>query len=145
MKLKIPPPAVFVITAILIYFSPVVGTFEAPFLVASFLIIAAIGLDMLSLWHFFKAKTTINPLNPKQTTALITTGLYRLSRNPMYLSLSLYLLSLALVLGNALAFLWVAVFILLINKLQIEPEEAILEAKFGQDYLEYKAKVRRWI
>ena len=95
--------------------------------------------------QFFICKTTINPRDFKGTTKLVSTGIFRFSRNPMYLSLLLMLIAWVLWLGNSLAWLGVIIFILSINHFQIAREEAYLESKFGDEYRHYKQKVRRWI
>ena len=82
---------------------------------------------------------------PHNTTQLVSTGIFRFSRNPMYLSLLLMLIAWALWLGNSLAWLGVIVFILVMNRFQIAREEAYLESKFGDEYRRYKQKVRRWL
>jgi len=94
---------------------------------------------------FKRAKTTVNPLHPEQTTALVTSGIYRLSRNPMYAGMLLCLLAWAIYLASPLALAGPVAFILFINRFQIEPEEKILAAKFGAAFTAYCAAVRRWL
>lgn len=106
---------------------------------------AAILLDVWSLWLFFRAKTTFNPMNPNNTSHLVTTGLYRISRNPMYFGLLLMLIGWALYLGSISPIFLLPLFIWLLTKMQIEPEEKILIDKFGQGYRDYQQRVRRWI
>ena len=90
--------------------------------------------------QFFICKTSINPRDFKGTTKLVCTGIFRFSRNPMYLSLLLILLAWTLWLGNSLAWLGVIIFILVINQFQIAREETYLENKFGDEYRRYKQK-----
>lgn len=94
---------------------------------------------------FKRADTTVNPITPQDTNLIVTTGLYCISRNPMYLGFLLALLSWALLLSNALAYAWLPLFIAYMNRFQIQPEERILEEKFGEAYGAYKGEVRRWI
>ena len=87
----------------------------------------------------------MNPTRPNATSSLVTGGVFRLTRNPMYLSLLLYLLAWAAYLSNWLALLLVPVFVLYINELQIKPEERALSTLFGDEYRSYAARVRRWL
>jgi protein-S-isoprenylcysteine O-methyltransferase Ste14 len=87
----------------------------------------------------------MNPIKPSAASSLVTGGVFRFTRNPMYLSLLLYLLAWAAYLSNWLALLFVPVFVLYINELQIKPEERALSALFGAEYASYKGRVRRWL
>src|SRR6516225_6526737 len=95
--------------------------------------------------EFRRAKTTINPFRPQNTTALVTSGVYRFTRNPMYLGLTLLLLGWAMFLCSACALVGPVLFALYVNCFQIKPEEKILSAKFGAAYSEYVSRVRRWL
>ncbi len=108
------------------------------------IIFLAIFTDGFSLIQFFRAHTTINPLHPEKTEKLVTTGMYAISRNPMYCGLLYLLIGWGLVLGSVSPFMMLPVFVIVITRLQIIPEEAILEVKFGQQYRDYKNTVRRW-
>ena len=79
------------------------------------------------------------------TSTLVTTGIFRISRNPMYLSLTLWLLAWSLFCGTFWGLLVVVAFVVYLTEFQIKPEEQFLAQKFGQAYLEYKQSVRRWI
>jgi len=109
-----------------------------------FLIIAIIMI-VLSINKFKKNRTTISPLRPNKTSSLITSGIYNYTRNPMYLGLLLMLFSTALFIKNFISFLIIPLFVIFINKNQILPEEQILENIFGEEYRNYKKKVKRWI
>jgi len=76
---------------------------------------------------------------------LVVTGFYRFTRNPMYLGMVLVLIGWSIYLGSPLAIIGVVGFVLVMNHIQIKPEEIAMEAQFGQDYLEYKNTVRRWV
>jgi len=102
-------------------------------------------LDLWSLYIFFRAKTTVHPMNLDNTSYLVTVGLYRISRNPMYLGLLVFLIGWAVYLGSASPFLLPPIFVWTLNKQQIEPEEIFLTKKFGQEYLDYQRRVRRWL
>ncbi|MDO9766748.1 isoprenylcysteine carboxylmethyltransferase family protein [Glaesserella parasuis] len=146
MELKLPPPLVALICAVIIYFLP--NYVEPNWVYQSFAaicLIFGIGVDLCALWSFRQNKTTINPLDPNKTSALTTEGIYRFSRNPMYLGLASLLSAWAFWLGNAFALLVVWGFIAYITRFQIEPEERILEQKFGESYRQYKQNVARWL
>jgi protein-S-isoprenylcysteine O-methyltransferase Ste14 len=100
------------------------------------------GLAVLS---FMRAQTTLNPMKPSSASSLVQSGIYRFTRNPMYLGLLFVLVGWALYLENVLAFLFLPAFILYMNRFQIEPEERALRARFGQAFLEYASRVRRWL
>jgi protein-S-isoprenylcysteine O-methyltransferase Ste14 len=100
------------------------------------------GLAMLSFW---RARTTANPMKPSSASFLVTSGIYRFTRNPMYLGMLLLLVGWALYVANALALLFLPAFILYMNRFQIKPEERALTARFGREYLEYMSQVHRWI
>jgi protein-S-isoprenylcysteine O-methyltransferase Ste14 len=94
---------------------------------------------------FRAAGTTVDPRYPEQASSLVVTGIYRYSRNPMYLGLLCLLLAWALYLSNLLGFAGLPLFVLGMNRLQIRQEEAAMEALFGDEYRAYRQKVRRWI
>jgi protein-S-isoprenylcysteine O-methyltransferase Ste14 len=87
----------------------------------------------------------VNPLKPDATTVLVTAGIYRFTRNPMYIGLTLTLLGWAAFLGNLLAFALLPLFVFYITQFQIKPEERALRSLFGSIYEDYCAKVRRWL
>lgn len=93
---------------------------------------------------FRRARTTVNPMTPDASSAIVRTGIYRLTRNPMYLGFLLALVGWALMLGTLLALVPVAAFVAWMNRFQIEPEERALRRKFGDDYADYLRRVRRW-
>jgi protein-S-isoprenylcysteine O-methyltransferase Ste14 len=95
--------------------------------------------------QFASARTTINPLAPARARALVTGGIYRLTRNPMYLGMLLALLGWGVWLGNAAAWLVLPLFPVILNVLQIIPEERALRQRFGAEFDRYAAQVRRWI
>lgn len=94
---------------------------------------------------FRRARTTVNPLQPHKASALVTSGVYRISRNPMYVGFAFLLLGWALALAAPLAFLGVPAFLLFITRFQIIPEERALTALFGVEFERYCAAVRRWL
>jgi protein-S-isoprenylcysteine O-methyltransferase Ste14 len=150
LELKIPPPAVALLGGILMWLvSLQVAPLEVPSRprVSVALVLASIGLafgiaGMVSVW---RAGTTMNPVRPMATSALVVSGVFRFTRNPMYLSLVLYLLAWGVYLSNVWALLLVPVFMLYINEFQIKPEERALSSLFGPEYAAYKGRVRRWL
>ena len=149
MKLKVPPVVVFITFAVLMYllaeFLPV-GHFEffgKTYLMYGLLVIAGC-IGFVSLFQFFKSKTTVNPTTPSKASKLVTAGVYQFSRNPMYLGLLLILLAWGLWLGNAFNMILAAGFVAYMNTFQIVPEEEILRKLFDKEYKQYCILVRRW-
>lgn len=99
---------------------------------------------LLAFAGFWRARTTINPLDPSRASVLVTGGIFRVTRNPMYLSLLLLLVAYAVRLGAWVEWLGPVVFAAYVTRFQIIPEERILAAKFGADFLAYKTRTRRW-
>ena len=143
--LIIPPPILCLFIATAMYFLPKIASYSVHFAIIAFVISLSFLITLSSVMHFFICKTSINPRDFKGSTKLVSTGIFRFSRNPMYLSLLLMLIAWVLWLGNSLAWLGVIIFILSINHFQIAREEAYLENKFGDEYRRYKQKVRRWL
>lgn len=112
-----------------------------------FALFTFIGLGILlsSVDLFRRNKTTVNPLKPDKASALVTTGLYQFSRNPMYLGMALVLVGFAWMWAHWYAAVPIVIFVAYMTQFQIKPEEAALEQKFGQAFEVYKARVRRWI
>jgi protein-S-isoprenylcysteine O-methyltransferase Ste14 len=94
---------------------------------------------------FRRAQTTVDPIKASSASVLVSGGIYRFTRNPMYLSLLLALLAWAVFLSNPLALRFLPVYVLYINRFQIIPEECILASLFGTGYSAYKESVRRWM
>ena len=94
---------------------------------------------------FAKAKTTINPVNISAASSLVTTGIYGVSRNPMYVGLTALLVALALALANLWLLFGPLLFVGFITRFQIIPEERAMLANFGADYAAYRRRVRRWL
>ena len=94
---------------------------------------------------FRRARTTVNPLKPEAASALVTSGIYRYTRNPMYVGFALWLLAWGLYLASPLVLLGVLGFVLYMNRLQIAPEERALGRLFGADFAAYRQRVRRWL
>ena len=148
MKTKIPPPILALIMIALIYLSSLfieTTTFNYQGSLSILFLILGFACLLPSFKLFAKFKTTITPLKPSNSTALVTEGLYRYSRNPMYLGLLLITIASTIWFGTWLGIIINIVFIFLINFLQIIPEEEALLEIFCEEYEEYKKSVRRWI
>jgi protein-S-isoprenylcysteine O-methyltransferase Ste14 len=94
---------------------------------------------------FRQAKTTVNPMKPYSTSSLVVSGIYRYTRNPMYLGFLLVLLGWAAFLSNLAALAFVPAFVAYMNRFQIRPEERVLASLFPHDFPAYVAEVRRWV
>lgn len=108
-------------------------------------LLLGLGVCFAGILSFHRARTTVNPMQPQQASVLVESGIYQYSRNPMYLGFAIILAAWALALGSPLTLLGVVAFVLYMNRFQIAPEEWALEALFGESFVRYRARVRRWI
>lgn len=108
-------------------------------------IVAGILVAVAGIVAFRKARTTVNPLRNENIAALVTSGIYSMTRNPMYVGMLLLLTGFGLLLSSLYSLVMCVVFVLYINRFQIQPEEKMLESIFKNDYVLYKARVRRWV
>ena len=150
LELKIPPPVVAATSAFAMWpLSSLLPTVAPPgnARLAPAIAVALIGIAfaLAGAIAFRRAKTTVNPLRPELTTALVTGGIYRISRNPMYTGMLLCLLAWAVFLASPLSLAGPVAFIAFMNRFQIEPEERVLAGKFGDTFARYRASTRRWI
>ena len=148
MKLKLPPALIFIIFGGFMYALDVllpVGEFDffGRLWLIRLLLVLGMSIGGISLFQFMKAKTTIDPLAPPKSTRLVTNGVYKISRNPMYLALLLLLLAFGLWLGNVFNTLLAAGFVSYMNAFQIIPDEKALVKLFGEEYEQYCIQVRR--
>lgn len=109
------------------------------------LIAIGLGISLGGVLTFRRARTTINPTRPGSASALVCSGIYGFSRNPMYLGVLLILVGWAVLLSNPLAAIGPIAFVLYMNRFQIAPEEKALSSLFGAEFAAYKARVRRWL
>ena len=148
LELKIPPAIVWLICALIMWGIAHLLPFGAlphlPTVAITFTMIG-VGVGLAALWSFHKARTTINPLDPSQTTHFVSKGIYQLSRNPMYVGLVCCLLAWAIWLSYLLTWIGILLFIAYMTRFQIIPEERVLKLKFGKEYESYCLKVRRWL
>lgn len=150
LELKIPPVALVLCTALLMWvvarFLPVGDVqFPARIFFASACAAAGAVTSGLGVTAFRRARTTVNPTKPGAASALVQSGIYSLTRNPMYLGFLLILCGWAVYLRNAFVIPFLPMFILYMNRFQIQPEERALTKSFGATFTGYAARVRRWI
>jgi protein-S-isoprenylcysteine O-methyltransferase Ste14 len=148
LELRIPPLLLVLIVAMGMALSafvvPAALVVPAPQAVATALAVAGVLLALAGVLAFRRHRTTVNPMTPGKSSALVATGIYRLSRNPMYLGFLLLLGGWGVHLANAVALLWLPAFVVYMNRFQIQPEEQALTQRFGDQYLAYCRSVRRW-
>lgn len=149
LALKIYPPIVLLFSIVLAYvcshYLPVIAL---PLILSGLYgYIAGTGVlvAFAGIWEFRKAKTTINPTQPEKASHLVSEGIYRVTRNPMYLGMLLVVVAAIFKFGNYYGIIALPFFIFYITQFQIKPEERIIEGIFGEEYLQYKKKVRRWL
>jgi protein-S-isoprenylcysteine O-methyltransferase Ste14 len=147
---RVPPPVVAVLLAAgmwaLARWWPVM-TFRVPTPGLVGLAVASIGgvISAAGAREFRRAKTTVNPLHPERATSVVDTGIYRYTRNPMYVGVAFVLLGCFLAFGGLSAAVGLPTFVWYITRFQIEPEERVLREKFGSRYTDYQQRVRRWL
>ncbi|MBL4864943.1 MAG: isoprenylcysteine carboxylmethyltransferase family protein [Pseudomonadales bacterium] len=147
---KIPPPIVAALFAAAMWgLSLTVATFDMNLVARGIAIAVAMGTGaffcLAGVLSFKKAATTVNPLKPETAPSLVSTGIYKITRNPMYLGFTLFLIAWAIYLSSLWVFLGVVGFILYINRFQIVPEERALVEIFGSEFTRYQSQVRRWL
>ena len=149
LETKIPPPLVALLFAgamlALARFVPAGFAWRGDGRVASGIALLGVVTAASGMLAFRRARTTINPVDPGKASSIVTTGVYGITRNPMYLGLTLVLTAWAFQLGSALTIVGPILFVAYITRFQIIPEERILITIFGDAYAEYTRRVRRWI
>ena len=147
---KIPPLVVMLAVGVLMWLvslslpsitvSPIISIS-----LAALIALAGAIFSVAGVWSFRKFNTTVNPLTPDQSSSLVDFGIYKISRNPMYVGFALFLISWGVLLANLFSLVSVLIFVWYMNKFQILPEEKALLKLFGKDYQCYKAQVSRWL
>ena len=150
LELKIPPLLVWLLCAGAMrgvaYAAPKLSfTLAGSSAIALALVALGGALAFAGVIAFRLKRTTVNPLTPSASSAVVSSGVYRLSRNPMYLGFLLALAGWALYLANAGAALLLPAFVAYMTQYQIKPEERVLLAKFGVEFAQYMSRVRRWL
>lgn len=150
LELKVPPVALVVIAAAGMWgASRISATSPVAIPGAGWLSLcvamAGIFMALLGVREFRSAGTTVDPRAPGQTANLVVGGVYRYSRNPMYVGLLLVLLGWGIFLRDVLALLFLPAFVIYMTRFQILPEERFMREKFGESYSKYLTTVRRWV
>ncbi len=148
---RIPPPLVATLFGLLMWLAArqLPGVLELAIewraAVALAALLAGAGVCLAGVLSFRHARTTVNPLKPETASALVSSGVYQYTRNPMYLGFATALMAWAIFLAWPPALLGVLGFVLYMNRFQICPEERALERLFGRHFTQYCAQVRRWL
>ena len=150
LELKIPPLLVWLVIAGAMpgvaYSAPKLSfTLDGSSALALTLVALGGALAVAGVIAFRNHCTTVNPLTPSASSSVVSGGVYRVSRNPMYLGFLLALAGWAVYLSNAGAALLLPVFVAYMTQYQIKPEERALLAKFGSEFAQYMSRVRRWL
>ena len=149
-RIRVPPLAVVAVAAFVMWlgarFLPSVrADLPGRAAVAAALLLAALVVCVAGVVEFRRARTTVNPMNPGAASSLVTSGIYRFSRNPMYLGFAIALLAFAVYLAHAVGPVVLIGFVVYMNRFQVAPEERALQTIFADRFTEYAARVRRWI
>jgi protein-S-isoprenylcysteine O-methyltransferase Ste14 len=150
MRFKVPPVVLMLLIAVAMYLvAPWLPVIDASARVASLLAIAIFVAGalfaVLGVLEFRRAQTTVDPMNIDKASSLVTSGVYRISRNPMYVGFALVVLAVVVYLRSPVLLLGVALFVAYITRFQILPEEQFMRGKFGAQYESYMQQVRRWL
>ena len=152
MKNKIPPPIVMALFGLLIYledkyfFASVTVELDNQRIYTLCVAIVAFCIIALGMLEFQKAKTSVNPIDLSKSSSVVNSGIYRFTRNPMYLGLVILLIAFCVKLGDIFGLIFIVpLFMWYMSKFQIKPEEEAMAKLFGAEYEIYKGKVRRWL
>ena len=150
LELKVPPAVVMFVFMILMFFvSKLFSQHNIDFIFQIFVAVELFftGLMIIGagVYIFNEKNTTVNPLNPEKSSKLVEEGIYKFTRNPMYLGMAIILISFGVYLGNIFNVINIILFVLYMNKYQIIPEEKALTQLFGDEFIAYKSKVKRWL
>lgn len=150
LELKVPPVLVVAIAVALMWIAAwalpawnLVLAGRAPAALAA--VIAGMVVALAGVAEFRRSRTTVNPLRPDTASALVSGGIYRFTRNPMYLGFALALLGWGIFLSNPASLAVLFAFVAYMNRFQIVPEEKALQSLFGAEFVAYKSRVRRWL
>lgn len=150
LELKIPPVIIFIVCIGVIwmvqtYLPEYNITFTGQNWVAIACLLCGAALGIMGVFQFARKQTTVNPHKPENTTVFISTGIYSISRNPMYLGLLIVLIAGFIKWGNLFSLFILPAFIIYMNEFQIKPEERVLKEKFGHEFLSYARNTNRWL
>ena len=148
LKTKIPPPIIAIAFIVILYISSLWMDrfiFEGQSIFSLFIFILGLGCVLSASTQFRRINTTVNPLHPESASYLVVDGIFKFTRNPMYLGLCAVILAFGFYVGTWFVFILLPLFVISINYLQIVPEEVALQKLFGDEYVSYCNSVRRWI
>ncbi|MGH1487377.1 MAG: methyltransferase family protein [Cellvibrionaceae bacterium] len=150
LKNKIPPPLVALLFGLLVWQASKLSislTITDEWRMGSTYTLIALGIlfNLAAVISFKMAKTTVNPIRPESASSLVKSGIFKLSRNPMYVGMALFLAAWSAYLASPFSIILIIGFILYMTHFQIKAEEQALTILFGEEYLLYKQQVRRWI
>ncbi|PPT33749.1 isoprenylcysteine carboxyl methyltransferase [Xanthomonas axonopodis pv. begoniae] len=145
LETRLPQPVLMVVLAAVVWLLPGASHSQMCIAIGVPCLVLGLSINAWSKVMFRVAHTTVNPLHPERSSALVTSGLYRYSRNPMYLGYVLVLLGWVLCRGQVFGLLAVALFVGYVTVFQILPEERYLSVRFQAEYGMYRAAVRRWL
>jgi len=150
LELKIPPLAVWLVFAGAMlgvaYAAPELSfTLPGSSPITLALVVLGVAVAFAGVIAFRGKRTTVNPLTPSSSSVIVSGGVYRFSRNPMYLGFLVALAGWAVYLSNAGSMLLLPAFVAYMTQYQIKPEERALLAKFGAEFAQYMSRVRRWL
>jgi len=151
LETKVPPPLAGLISGALAWLAsaavghPTAIALPIRLTAALALVVLGFGIALAGVRAVLRAKTTLNPIKPETSSALVTSGIYRYTRNPMYLGMATWVLAWSAWLGTPVGLLGAPLFMLYMNRFQIGPEERALSKLFGAEFLAYLTCVRRWL
>lgn len=151
MDNRIPPPLVATLFGVLMWLASrylpgtMTLTIEWRTSLALVVLLAGVAICLAGVLSFRRARTTVNPLKPETASALVSSGVYRYTRNPMYLGFAIVLIAWSILLAWPPALLGVLGFVIYMNIFQIGPEERALASLFGEKFTQYCSQVRRWL
>ena len=150
LETRVPPPLAGLLAGIVAWlvsrsFDPTTMAFGLRLAVAVAFMLLGLALAGSAARSVTRAKTTLNPIKPETSTALVTSGIFSRTRNPMYLGMASWLLAWSAWLGTPAGLLGPALFVLWMNRFQIGPEERALGKLFGGEFEIYRSRVRRWL
>ncbi len=150
LEARIPPPLVGLVSGAVAWLAsvatgPTTIAFTVRLAGALALVLLGLGIAGAGVRAVRRAQTTLNPLKPETASALVTSGIYSHTRNPMYLGMATWLLAWSAWLGTPVGLIGAPLFVLYMNRFQIRPEERALGKLFGDGFTAYRARVRRWL
>ena len=120
-------------------------SFPARDLLAYALVLAGVGIAASGVLAFRRHRTTVDPTRPGAASMLVTSGIYRVTRNPMYVGMALAVAGIGLRTGSLIALSLAPVFVVALTRFQVEPEEAAMRRLFGEAWGDYASRVPRWL